>query len=292
MLSSGSLWVPALCCCFLTHSSWNLVCVCVLGNSSSHLHLVCCAVLSSFSRVWLFVTLWTGAHQAPLSMGFSRQECWSALPRPPSGDLLTQGLNLVGLLCLLHWQAGSLPLAPPRKPTSSVGAAFPGKDLRAGGGGWEVGGRETAGGAGREQRLLQNSMRRGSHGSWGLPRLCIPLVSRLMSCESSCLLRAVIFCKPSTGRVPRGPLGQHLGVPTLPLPWNCWWWTGRDGTCSHTHVLEDGLCQVRGRRLSQLCLWSILKNGFWHSLFSYWNNMKYFEICNTVILKYFKIYVE
>ena len=108
----------------------------------------------------------------------------------------------------------SLPLAPPGKPTSSVGAAFLGKDLRGEGGGWEVGGCETAGGAGKEQRLLQSSLRRGSHGSWGLPGLCIPLVSRLMSCESSCLLKAVIFCKPSTGRVPRGPLGQHLGVPT------------------------------------------------------------------------------
>ena len=75
-----------------------------------------------------------------------------------------QGLNL-GLLCLLHWQAGSLPLAPPGKPTSSVGAAFLGKDLRGEGGGWEVGGCETAGGAGKEQRLLQSSLRRGSHGS-------------------------------------------------------------------------------------------------------------------------------
>ena len=31
--------------------------------------------------------LWTVAHQAPLSMGFSRQECWSGLPCPPPGDL-------------------------------------------------------------------------------------------------------------------------------------------------------------------------------------------------------------
>ena len=37
------------------------------------------------SRV--FATLWTVAHQAPLSMGFSRQEYWSGLPRPPPGDL-------------------------------------------------------------------------------------------------------------------------------------------------------------------------------------------------------------
>ena len=52
-------------------------------------------------------TLWTVAHQVPLSMGFSRQEYWSGLPSPPPGDLSTQGSNL-NLLYLLHWQAGSL----------------------------------------------------------------------------------------------------------------------------------------------------------------------------------------
>ena len=45
-------------------------------------------VLSRFSHVPLFVTLWTVAHQAPLSMGFSRQEHWSGLPCPPPRDLL------------------------------------------------------------------------------------------------------------------------------------------------------------------------------------------------------------
>ena len=94
-------------------------------------------------------------HQAPLSMGFSRQEYWSGLPCPPPGDLpdpgieprssalqahsspaeppakpkntgvgslsllqgvfLTQGLNL-HLLCLLHGQAGSSPAELPGKP--------------------------------------------------------------------------------------------------------------------------------------------------------------------------------
>ena len=39
------------------------------------------------SRVWLFATPWTVAHQAPPSMGFSRQEYWSGLPFPSSGDL-------------------------------------------------------------------------------------------------------------------------------------------------------------------------------------------------------------
>ena len=40
-------------------------------------------MLSYFSRVQLFVTLWTVAHRAPLSMGFSRQKYWSGLPFPP-----------------------------------------------------------------------------------------------------------------------------------------------------------------------------------------------------------------
>ena len=42
---------------------------------------------SHFSCAWFFVTLWTAAHQALLSMGFSRQEYWSGLPCPPPGDL-------------------------------------------------------------------------------------------------------------------------------------------------------------------------------------------------------------
>ena len=41
----------------------------------------------SLSHVWLFATLWTVAHQAALSMGFSRQEYWSGLPFPSPGDL-------------------------------------------------------------------------------------------------------------------------------------------------------------------------------------------------------------
>ena len=44
-------------------------------------------MLSYFSCVQLFATLWTVALQAPLSLGFSRGEYWSELPRPPPGDL-------------------------------------------------------------------------------------------------------------------------------------------------------------------------------------------------------------
>ena len=46
------------------------------------------------SCVQLFATAWTIAYQAPLSIGFSRQGCWSGLPFPSSGIFLTQGLNL------------------------------------------------------------------------------------------------------------------------------------------------------------------------------------------------------
>ena len=43
--------------------------------------------MKSLSQVWYFVTPWTVAHQAPVSMGFSRQEYWSGLPFPSPGDL-------------------------------------------------------------------------------------------------------------------------------------------------------------------------------------------------------------
>ena len=65
----------------------------------------------SLSHVRLFVTPWTVARQAPLSMGFSRQEHWSGLPCPPPGDLPKPGTEPTSL-SLLHWQSGSLPLAP------------------------------------------------------------------------------------------------------------------------------------------------------------------------------------
>ena len=49
------------------------------------------------SHVWLFETRWTVALQVPLSMGFSRQECWSGLSFPPPGDLLNPGIEPVSL---------------------------------------------------------------------------------------------------------------------------------------------------------------------------------------------------
>ena len=46
----------------------------------------------------LFVTLWTVACQAPLSMGFSRQEYWGGLPCPPAGDLPDLGVEPPSLM--------------------------------------------------------------------------------------------------------------------------------------------------------------------------------------------------
>ena len=60
-------------------------------------HVERACVLSQLSCVPLFVTLWTVGHQAPLSGGFSRQEYWSGLPRPPPGDLLHPGIEPASL---------------------------------------------------------------------------------------------------------------------------------------------------------------------------------------------------
>ena len=49
--------------------------------------------VKSLSCVRLFATPWIVAHQAPLSMGFSRQEYWSGLPFPSPGDLPDPGIE-------------------------------------------------------------------------------------------------------------------------------------------------------------------------------------------------------
>ena len=63
--------------------------------------------------------LWTAAHQAPLSMGFSKQEYWSGCHALLQGIFPTQGSN-PHLLFLLHWQVNSLLLVPPGKPPASL----------------------------------------------------------------------------------------------------------------------------------------------------------------------------
>ena len=64
----------------------------LLANLASDLISLCVYILLG---VRLFETPWTVAHQAPLSMGFSRQEYWSGLPYPPPWDLPDLGIELV-----------------------------------------------------------------------------------------------------------------------------------------------------------------------------------------------------
>ena len=49
--------------------------------------------LPTVQETWVLVTLWTVAHQAPLSMGFSKQEHWRGLPFPSPGNLLDPGIE-------------------------------------------------------------------------------------------------------------------------------------------------------------------------------------------------------
>ena len=70
--------------------------------------------VKSLSHVQLFATPWTVAHQAPLSMRFSRQEYWSRLPFPSPGDLPNPGIEPRSPAL----QAYALPSEPPRKPIS------------------------------------------------------------------------------------------------------------------------------------------------------------------------------
>ena len=75
---------------------------------------MCCAVLSHFSHVRLSATSWTIAHDALLSMGFSRQEYWSGLPFPSPGDLRDPGMEPSSPTL----QEDSLPTEPPGKSPS------------------------------------------------------------------------------------------------------------------------------------------------------------------------------
>ena len=70
----------------------------------------------SFGCVRLFATPWTVAHQAPLSMGFSRREYWSGLPCPPSGDLPNPGIEPESPIL----QVDSLPTGTPEKMKSQA----------------------------------------------------------------------------------------------------------------------------------------------------------------------------
>ena len=72
-------------------------------------------MLSHFISVQLFATLWTVAHQASLSMGFSRQEYWSGLQCPPPGNLPYPGIEPMSPVSPAFGE-DSLPTEPSGKP--------------------------------------------------------------------------------------------------------------------------------------------------------------------------------
>ena len=92
---------------FIELSTYNLCPFCcwvILIYSMSHLYqlymsyiFMYACVLSCFLGVQLFATLWTVAHQAPPSMGFSRQESWSGLSCLPPGGLSRPGIETASL---------------------------------------------------------------------------------------------------------------------------------------------------------------------------------------------------
>ena len=79
------------------------VCVCV------------CVCVHALSHVRLFAIPWTVAHQAPLSMGFSRQEYWSGWPFPSPGDLSDPGIELMSPVSP-ELAGGFFTTQPPGKP--------------------------------------------------------------------------------------------------------------------------------------------------------------------------------
>ena len=85
---SGFILIPKL-------SNWTITkYVCFLCHlpATAHRHRLCVPVCL-VSRIQLFAPLWTVTHQAPLSMGFSRQVYWSGLPFPSPGDLPDPGIE-------------------------------------------------------------------------------------------------------------------------------------------------------------------------------------------------------
>ena len=108
-LQSHHHWNLSLPQFLLTGFLWSLPWTLIFYPCCSHVFLL-------FSHVWLFATLWTVAHQAPLSMGFPSKNTGMGCHFLLQGFFLTQGVNLP----LLHWQADSLLLSHQGSPVPSV----------------------------------------------------------------------------------------------------------------------------------------------------------------------------
>ena len=102
------------------HLAWGSeqkgLCITASGLSEGTSVALIVIVCKALSRVRLFETPWTVAHQAPLSMGFSRQGYWSGLLFPSSGDLPNTEIEFGSHA----FEASSLLTEPPGKPTHHI----------------------------------------------------------------------------------------------------------------------------------------------------------------------------
>ena len=106
-----------------SESIWKGTMACIMNHHTNNfIKILHGCMLTCFCHVGL----WHPACHASLFMEFYKQEYWNGLPCPYPGDLPDPGIKPTSL-CLLHWQAGSLPLAPSGKP---FGRLHTGKCLR------------------------------------------------------------------------------------------------------------------------------------------------------------------
>ena len=112
-LTSGLLWknypVPSFESVRLSPAHSKVGCTC-----QHQLHRAC--MLGHFSHIQLFVTLWTVARQAPMSMGFSRQGYWSRLPSPPPPGESSRPRDRTHVSCISCIIGRFLTTEPPGKP--------------------------------------------------------------------------------------------------------------------------------------------------------------------------------
>ena len=119
-LSLQSFFLSYLCCFFfqtgfgVAQPGFPAVCLVGVEGLRPYCILLSAWVLSHFSHVQLFATLWTVARQAPLTIGFSRQEYWSGLPCPPPEGLPDSGTESTSAVSP-ELQANSLLTEPPAK---------------------------------------------------------------------------------------------------------------------------------------------------------------------------------
>ena len=106
---------------FQQHERRLYTCTSPDGQHQNHIDYTLCSqrwrssmLLSRFSRVRLFATLGMAAHQAPPSLGFSRQEHWSGLPFPSLEDLPDPGIEPTSLVSPAL-AGGFFTTAPPGK---------------------------------------------------------------------------------------------------------------------------------------------------------------------------------